>query len=95
MNEIDVIAMRDAVPIFISCKNGWFTVDELYKFRTVADRFGYGYAIMILVMTDPEKLGYTDEYIQTRAKDMGIRVISNVHGMDEAEFTKELSMKIR
>lgn len=95
VNEIDVIAMRDAVPIFISCKNGAFTVDELYKFRTVADRFGYGYAVMILVMTDPERLGYSGDYIMTRAADMGIRVISCVHDMDEAEFTKELSMKIR
>ncbi len=95
VNEIDVIAMRDAVPIFISCKNGAFTVDELYKFRTVADRFGYGYAIMILVMTDPERLGYSGDYIMTRAVDMGIRVISSVHDMDETEFAKELSMKIR
>ena len=95
VNEIDVIAMREAVPIFISCKNGAFTVDELYKFRTVAERFGYGYAIMILVMTDPERLGYSGDYIMTRAADMGIRVISCVHDMDEAEFAKELSMKIR
>ena len=95
MNELDVIAMRDAVPIFISCKNGAFTVDELYKFRTVADRFGYGYAIMILVMTDPERLGYSGDYITTRAADMGIRVISSVHDMDEIEFSKELSLKIR
>ena len=95
MNEIDVIGMRDAVPVFISCKNGAFTVDELYKFRTVADRFGYGYAIMILVMTDPERLGYSGDYITTRAADMGIRVISSVHDMSEAEFAKELSLKIR
>ena len=95
VNEIDVIAMRDAVPVFVSCKNGSFTVDELYKFRTVADRFGYGYAIMILVMTDPERLGYSGDYITTRAADMGIRVISSVHDMDEIEFSKELSLKIR
>ena len=35
------------------------------------------------------------DYIMTRAADMGIRVISSVHDMDEAEFAKELSMKIR
>ena len=50
---------------------------------------------MILVMTDPERLGYSGDYIMTRAADMGIRVISCVHDMDETEFAKELSMKIR
>jgi hypothetical protein len=40
-NEIDVMLMHDVVPVFISCKNGTVTSDELYKLNTVADHYGF------------------------------------------------------
>ena len=48
-NEIDVILTRDLVPVFISCKNGAFTSEELYKFSVVAARFGGEYVKKVLV----------------------------------------------
>jgi hypothetical protein len=83
-NEIDVLAMKKNVPIFISCKNGGFTVDELYKLDTVADRFGGGYAIKILVASNFDTDASNNKYIMKRATDMGITLICNetVHSYD-------------
>ena len=39
-NEIDVVLMRGLRPIFISCKNGSFLPEELYKLSAVAKHFG-------------------------------------------------------
>lgn len=76
-NEIDVFLMKGAVPVFISCKNGFVDVDELYKLSHVAHRFGSRYARKVLVAT---RLGDQSscEYIRARAQDMGIRVIENL-----------------
>ena len=48
-NEIDVIAMKGLRPVFISCKNGKFTDEELFKFSTVAEEFGGKYVKKVLV----------------------------------------------
>ena len=57
LNEIDVIAVKDSVPIFISCKNGNVDIDELYKLKTVTHRFGGMYAKGALIVTDTDALG--------------------------------------
>lgn len=76
-NEIDVMMMKGAVPVFISCKNGFVDVDELYKLSHVAHRFGGRYARKVLVATrlDDQSSG---KYIRARAEDMGIRVIEDL-----------------
>lgn len=76
-NEIDVLLMHDALPIFISCKNGRVDSDELYKLETVAERFGGPYAKKVLVAPALNMLKDA-EYIRQRAKDMKIRVIEDV-----------------
>lgn len=48
-NEIDVVLMRGLRPIFISCKNGSFLPEELYKLSAVAKHFGGEYAKKVLV----------------------------------------------
>ena len=48
-NEIDVVLMRGLRPIFISCKNGSFLPEELYKLSAVAKHFGGQYAKKVLV----------------------------------------------
>lgn len=48
-NEIDVIAMRGLRPVFISCKNGKFDDEELFKFSTVSEQFGGKYVKKALV----------------------------------------------
>lgn len=48
-NEIDVVLMRGLRPIFISCKNGSFLPEELYKLSAVAEHFGGRYVKKVLV----------------------------------------------
>ena len=50
-NEIDVLLMHNILPIFISCKNGVVTSEELFKLNTVAERFGGKYSKKILIAT--------------------------------------------
>lgn len=76
-NEIDVFAMKGAVPVFISCKNGFVDVDELYKLSHVAHRFGGRYARKVLVATRLDDQS-SDKYIRARAEDMGIRIVENL-----------------
>lgn len=90
VNEIDVLAMKDAIPIFISCKSGTFDATELYKLQTVATRFGEKYAKGVIVFTSPEALRGNLEYIRGRADDMGIRRIENPDGMSDSEFERGL-----
>lgn len=80
-NEIDVMLMHGLVPIFISCKNGSVSTDELYKLNTVSQRFGGRYAKKILVATALETLGESGKYLRSRAKDMNIRIIDNIQDM--------------
>ena len=95
-NEIDVLAMRGHCPIFISCKNGKFESEELYKLSSVADRFGGKYSKKILVATDIAHAvdAQTVRHLRARARDMGITIIDNVQRMNDAEFEKVLKNKL-
>ena len=89
-NEIDVILMHDAIPVFISCKNGFFTADELYKLNTVTKCFGGKYAKQVLVATNLQNMGETGKYIRQRAEDMQIRLIEDFRDLDDAGIEKKL-----
>lgn len=90
-NEIDVLANFGLVPYFISCKNGEFTSEELYKVNSVEEQFGKGYSVKIIVATDIDfALSGAKNVILQRAADMGIRVISGVHEMSDEEFGSAL-----
>lgn len=95
-NEIDVMAMRGVTPIFISCKNGKFESEELYKLSSVAGRFGVKYAKKILVATDLENAldRRTIEYLKARARDMNIAIIDGVQRMTNAEFERILKIRL-
>ena len=89
-NEIDVLLMHGVVPVFVSCKNGAVSSDELYKLNTVAERFGGQYAKRVLVATALESMGESGKYIRQRAKDMNIKLVENVQELDDAEFAKKI-----
>lgn len=74
----------DGVPVFISCKNGIVTADELYKLSTVAERFGGQYSKKVLVVTALESLGEAGNYLRQRTKDMNIRLIEDIRDLDDA-----------
>ena len=90
-NEIDVLVMRDLIPVFISCKNGAFDDEELYKLYTVASRFGGVYAKKILVCSDFFERSEHTAHLEQRAKDMQIKIIDGAHKLSD----KELQSKIK
>ena len=89
-NEIDVLLMHDVVPVFVSCKNGIVTADELYKLNTVAERFGGEYSKKVLIATSIQSLGEAGEYLRQRAEDMNIRILEDVQNLDDAELERKL-----
>ena len=82
--------MHDTVPIFISCKNGYLDSNELYKLKTVAERFGDRYAKMVLVANCIDDLGDAAGYLRQRITDMGIHLIEKVQDMSDERLAKEL-----
>ncbi|MBQ3044382.1 MAG: DUF1887 family protein [Clostridia bacterium] len=89
-NEIDVILMKGMVPVFISCKNGMVSIDELYKLSVVAERFGGRFVRKVLVATELEKLGSKEGYIRARAESMGIRIIDDADIISEDALIKKI-----
>ncbi len=89
-NEIDVIAMKGVVPVFISCKNGYISTDELYKLKSVAERFGGEYSRKILIATAIDDAKEHDRHFRQRATDMNIRIIDNFVKMSDKEMEKAL-----
>lgn len=87
-NEIDVILIKGMVPVFISCKNGIISVDELYKLSVVSEKFGGKFVKKVLVASELEKMGSRGEYIKARAEDMKIKVIDDVDKKSENELNR-------
>lgn len=90
-NEIDVMAMRGMIPIFISCKNGKVKTEELYKLSHVAERFGGEYAKKLLVARSLGAEDNAEISFEKRAKEMGIHLIE----LDELENTQQLLWEIQ
>lgn len=86
INEIDVLAMKDMIPVFISCKNGNFDENELYKLNTVAERFGGKYAKKVLVATKLDKFGLKSDFLKARMRDMDIKYIENLATMTDEDI---------
>lgn len=86
-NEIDILLMHDMIPVFISCKNGYMTADELYKLETVANRFGSNYAKKVLVATALNNMQDQGESIRDRANDMGITLKEDVYDRTDEELS--------
>lgn len=85
-NEIDVVLMSGLVPTFISCKNGMTDESELYKFNTVATRFGGPYVKKFLIASYADRNEHKRAYLQQRARDMGITLLLDVDDMDRDQL---------
>ncbi len=94
-NEVDILAMRDMVPVFISCKNGYVDSSELYKIEAVAERFGGGYAKKVLVTSSRSVSGAAGRTLLKRARDMGIAVIHSVDQIGESDFSRALESHLK
>ena len=89
-NEMDVLLMHGVVPVFISCKNGTVTPEELYKLNTVAERFGGEYSKKVLIATTVDGRGDSGAYFRQRAKDMNIKLIEKVHELDDLTLARRI-----
>lgn len=89
-NEVDVVAVKDSVPIFISCKDSdKYNEMALNELNVYASKIGGPNAYKILVATkEPLKLP-----VRTRAKEMGINLI--IFDGDENKFIKEFKNIIK
>ena len=86
-NEIDVLLMHGATPLFVSCKNGDVKTEELYKLHTVATRFGGPYAKKMLVVSDLEqKDAASAQALACRAWDMDIFMVSAAAELDDRQW---------
>ena len=84
-NELDVVAVKDSVPIFISCKDSdKYNEIALNELNVYAEKFGGENSYKILVATkEPIK-----SPVRTRAKEMGIHLI--IFDGNEEKFIKEI-----
>lgn len=89
VNEIDIAAMHDIIPVFISCKSGEVKKEALYELQTVAEKFGGVHAKKILATTYISNTE-SKEYIKQRAQDMGISVIEKIHRKTFEQVCKEI-----
>ncbi len=89
-NEMDVILMKGMIPVFISCKNGLVSIDELYKLSVVADKFGGRYVRKVLLTSELEKAGHNEAYIKARAESMGIKIVDKVDELSEDVLKKKI-----
>lgn len=90
VNEIDIMLMHGLVPVFVSCKNGMVTMEELYKLSSVAHRFGGEYAKKVLVATSLSKYGSSAEHFRQRAEDMNIRLIEDISDLTDEAMEKRI-----
>lgn len=84
-NELDVVAVKDCVPIFISCKDSdKYNEMALNELNVYASKFGGENSYKILVATkEPIK-----SPVKVRAKEMGIHLI--IFDGNEDKFIKEV-----
>ena len=84
-NELDVVAVKDSVPIFISCKDSdKYNEIALNELNVYAEKFGGENSYKILVATkEPIK-----SPVRTRAKEMDIHLI--IFDGNEEKFIKEI-----
>ena len=84
-NEVDVVAVKDSVPIFISCKDSdKYNEMALNELNVYASKFGGENSYKILVATkEPLK-----SPVRVRAKEMGINII--IFDGDEDKFIKSV-----
>ena len=69
-NEIDVMAVKDVTPIFVSCKTCAVTTEALNELAILRDRFGGNGAVAMIVTTERGT-----PPMRNRAQELGIQVI--------------------
>jgi hypothetical protein len=87
-NEIDVVLLKENLPIFISCKNTKPENEYLYEIMIMAKHYGGHYATPALFSSYP-----ASSTVRQRAEEMGVILIENLQEKSFDEFKKEIKMK--
>ncbi|GAB6168710.1 hypothetical protein JCM1393_11700 [Clostridium carnis] len=89
-NEVDVVAVKDSIPIFISCKDSdKYNEAALNELNVYSEKIGGERVYKILVATkEPIKLP-----VRERAKEMGINLV--IFDGDENKFKKQIEHIIK
>lgn len=69
-NEVDLIAVKNSIPVFVSCKMGMPSPQALYEIRLLAGRFGGENAKAVLLSAAPVKR--ENPALAMRAADAGV-----------------------
>ncbi len=94
-NEVDIMVMRDLIPIFISCKNGEVHKEALYELDTIAKKFGGKYGKKYLLATYLSSDKESVKYLKQRAKDMNITLIDNLNSKTRKEIKEKFISSIK
>lgn len=94
-NEIDVMAISNLHPLFISCKNGEVKKDALYELDAVSRALGGAYSKKVLVCTYISKNASAREHFIKRAHDMNISLVYDVHTLSFEKFTYYLNKALK
>ena len=87
-NEIDVLMTHGMVPVFVSCKNGYVEINELFKLNTVAEQFGGKYAKKVLIVSELDEDDPHTKALRQRADDMDIRIVANLKHTSDGELER-------
>ena len=86
-NEVDVLAVHNVTPVFISCKMGVPTPLALSEIKMLSDKFGGERTqTVLLTAADVEK---KNPAVAQRARDLGIYLL-DVRKMDSGALAKRL-----
>lgn len=89
-NEVDVVAIKDSVPIFISCKDSdRYNESALNELNVYSTKIGGKKVYKILVATKEPIKGAVKE----RAKEMGIEIV--IFNGNEEEFKEKIKQIIK
>ena len=86
-NEIDVLLVRGATPVFISCKSGSVNASSLYEISVLARELGGGNARKVLATTMPVRRNAPN--VANRARQMGVELVE-VQDMSLEELGRKL-----
>ena len=90
-NEIDVMAVQNVRPVFISCKATDIKTEALNELKILRDRFGGEGSFAAIITTS--MTGKNDLAMRNRAQELGIRVFSlrNAEGPEKlARYLKNM-----
>lgn len=92
-NEVDCIYVSGSTPVFVSCKNGYISSDELYKFNTVSEQFGGNEKISLLVAPHFRANDRKSQNLVDRADLYKISFVTEFEGKTHEQMTELLRTK--